>query len=256
MGLLGGLVGGIIGGIFAGPWGGIIGAVVGHKLTGSSSLLDDADAQAQHTQMLTLLMKALGKLAKSDGRVSADEAQFVSRLIKEFGENDQELRTKLKQAFDSGKSTDVDFADCVRQLDQMLNHEAKLTMMEIFCTLARIDDRLDPAEEKLLLQAERILGTTGFVRNFFRAGSGEQRAETPPPPPPRDELADAYQKLGCKPSDSDDAIKKAWRKKTMEFHPDKVMGKGLSEEYIAYAEKQMKEINLAYETIKKARSIS
>lgn len=252
MGLLGGALGSVIGRIFAELWGFVIYSMIGYNIYDEKST---PSSDADNIGIFLLLMRSFAKIAKADGRVSADEAQFVSSLIREFGGGDQALRTKLKKAFDSSKSSDTDFEVYVRRLSLLLNHDAKPTVMEMFCTLARIDNVLNPEEEKLLLQAENILGTTGFVRNFFRQSRTRSNAE-PPPPPPRDELAEAYKKLWCTPSDSDAAIKKAWRKKTMDFHPDKVMGKGLSEEYIAFAEKQMKEINLAYERIKKARSIS
>ncbi|RUM41133.1 MAG: J domain-containing protein, partial [Desulfocapsa sp.] len=58
-----------------------------------------------------------------------------------------------------------------------------------------------------------------------------------------------YAVLGLKPGADKDAIKKAYRKLSMKYHPDKV--RHLGEEFRAVAEEKMKEINAAYDFFKK-----
>ena len=53
---------------------------------------------------------------------------------------------------------------------------------------------------------------------------------------------------------TDEEVKKAYRRLAMKFHPDKVAT--LSEEVKKNAEEQFREINEAYETIKKQRGIA
>ena len=53
---------------------------------------------------------------------------------------------------------------------------------------------------------------------------------------------------------SDLEIKKGYREKCVQFHPDKLISKGLPEELMKYANEQLAKINEAYETIKKARA--
>jgi DnaJ like chaperone protein len=50
------------------------------------------------------------------------------------------------------------------------------------------------------------------------------------------------------------AVKKAYRKLVSEYHPDKIISKGLPEDFIKFAEEKFREINEAYEAIKKAKS--
>jgi DnaJ like chaperone protein len=52
---------------------------------------------------------------------------------------------------------------------------------------------------------------------------------------------------------TDSEIKKAYRKKCREFHPDTLASKGLSEEFMDFAHKEIVKINEAYEAIKKSR---
>lgn len=60
-------------------------------------------------------------------------------------------------------------------------------------------------------------------------------------------MSDPYQILGVSPNASDDEIKDAYRVLAKKYHPDINPNKQLAEE-------KMKEINLAYDTIKKIRS--
>lgn len=63
------------------------------------------------------------------------------------------------------------------------------------------------------------------------------------------EYKDPYKILGVKPTDSDDAIKEAYRKLARKYHPDKYADGDLKE----LAEEKMKEVNAAYEEIQKIR---
>jgi len=50
------------------------------------------------------------------------------------------------------------------------------------------------------------------------------------------------------------AVKKAYRKLVSEYHPDKIVSKGLPEDFIKFAEEKFREINEAYEAIQKAKA--
>ena len=57
--------------------------------------------------------------------------------------------------------------------------------------------------------------------------------------------------LGVKESDSLDVIKKKYLKVVRDYHPDKIQGKGLPEDFIEFANKKLKDFNEAYNEIKK-----
>ena len=46
-----------------------------------------------------------------------------------------------------------------------------------------------------------------------------------------------------------------WRKLMSQYHPDKLIGQGMPEDMIAMATEQSKEIQLAYDMIRKNRNL-
>jgi DnaJ like chaperone protein len=50
-------------------------------------------------------------------------------------------------------------------------------------------------------------------------------------------------------------VKKAYRKLVSQYHPDKLVSRGLPEEMMEMAKTRVREINKAYEHIKQARGI-
>ncbi len=65
----------------------------------------------------------------------------------------------------------------------------------------------------------------------------------------------AYSILGLPESATDDEVKKAYRKLTLEYHPDTIAGKGLGPEFTEFAASKFREVQQAYEEICKERNI-
>lgn len=90
---------------------------------------------------------------------------------------------------------------------------------------------------------------TGMLsgRNF--QGSGPRST----PPPGRRSLRDPYEILGCSPRDSDEKIKKTYRRLVARNHPDKFSGLDLDKEFLEFAARRFQEIQEAYEQIRRSR---
>lgn len=59
--------------------------------------------------------------------------------------------------------------------------------------------------------------------------------------------------LQCQKADSNETIKRSYRKLAKEYHYDSLHSKELPEELLKIAQEMMKKINCAYEIIKEAR---
>ncbi len=97
-------------------------------------------------------------------------------------------------------------------------------------------------------------GNTGYGRSGDAGrGYGGSGYSNPFADSEAAKLSAAYKTLGLTSSATDDEVKKAYRKLSLQYHPDRVQNKG--DEYVAFATRRFTEIQNAYDVIKKARGI-
>ena len=118
-----------------------------------------------------------------------------------------------------------------------------------------INDIFTQDERTLLTIAESELNLPGFLQHFFAGSSSEfsgnaeytsSSGRDSENAGGRSRFADdviadgmtldqCYATLGCTKDASNEELKRCWRAKAKEFHPDKVIGKGLSASFIEQA---------------------
>lgn len=255
MGLAGGIVGGIIGGIIGGPWGIAIGAGLGSYLTGSGDKKPETGKDdSLNPDSLMAFFLCLGKLAKADGVVTQNEADFIKELLRTL-ELPADLRKQMIAAFNRGKTDPRSFPQCVRALAQYFpERKDRVTLMQTFCTLAVADGSLDAGTKSLLIEAEKTLNISGYTASFI-AENCQTHKDEPRTAQQTDELTEAYRILEVTSAASDEEIKQARRKKLLEYHPDRIQGKGLPDSFIAFAAEQTRKINEAYDLIAARRGM-
>jgi DnaJ like chaperone protein len=268
----------ILGFYFFGFWIGVLGFFVGGfiswKLTGGlvgyiakSQGLGSTPAQRRVRQALFLktVFTLMGKLAKADGRVSEQEIEYIEKLFRQLNLT-SEHRKEAIRLFKLGSNTGFSIDSLLEEFNRECGESGPLKQMLMIYLIgaANADGNLHRAETSLLRRISQLLGyseaqlqqllTMSKGQDHFSGGqyrnSGQQygRHESS-----KRALNAAYQALGVKKTDSDADIKKTYRRLIREFHPDKLMGQGLPEDMVKKATERSKEIQTAYDLIKKSR---
>jgi DnaJ like chaperone protein len=248
MSWLSGIIGGGIGAMLAGPFGAVIGAAIGANLGGMNSQqvsrIGFSEPQRKQALFFTAAFSMVGKLAKADGRVCEDEIAAIQRISREALGLDEQTRKFAIGVFSQAKESHESFADYARQFGELFWRESQLCsfMLSFLFEVAMADGVLHPAEEQMLLEAKTAFRIHDSVYQTLRNRHLGTQAGTP-------SLARHYEILGVEQGASKAEVKKAYRQKVSEFHPDKIEGKGLPPEFIKFANDKVAEINASYAAV-------
>lgn len=235
------LIGGVLGSLL-GPLGTVVGVGLGHQFDKGASKVRET---AQTFQVA--FFGCLAKMAKADGAISQSEIDVVEQIMQRFGYAGQ-MREAAVSIFRNAKDDPHTAADYMNQLAGVIqaNHQIAMTFIAALHAVASADGVIHPNEREILLQAEKIFR---LQPGTIDAMLGGVRGNAP------NALENAYKVLEVSPEAADADIKKIYRKKCTEFHPDKLASKGLPDEFMTYAHDQLAKVNEAYDTIKKARNL-
>ncbi len=239
----------------------IVAAFTG-RLPNFSFTTNPFNTQQRQAVFLETVFVLMGKLAKADGRISQIEIDHVEAFIKKMGmsaEHRQEAIRQFKRGADPNFNVSVTLDNFMQHCGRTFNMRQMLLVYLTVMALA--DGQLDPSERQVL---EQVAAHLGYSRAEFNRilemvlgqahfSSGQQQRG--PRPTSASDLADAYKALGVNKEATNQEIKRAYRKLMSQYHPDKLMGQGVPEDMIAVATEQAKEIQVAYDLIKKHRGI-
>ncbi len=207
------------------------------------------------------LFSMLGRLAAADGTVSAaEEAAFRSVVTGELRITDPASVSTAMKIFRQAAAGGVPMGDYARKAAQAFSRRPQLLemMLIIMVRVSGADGAIHPEEDRLMKEAASIFGfpqgTYESIKMRYGAytgggssGSSGSASQTSAP------LASAYETLGVDKNANEADIRKAYRKKASEYHPDKIAAKGLPKEFTDFANKKFQEIQKAWETIREAR---
>jgi DnaJ like chaperone protein len=248
---------------FVGLWldgipGLFVGGAIGYVLGRLLQLVLRGGVQAVRSQFLESTFAVMGALCKADGVVTRDEIQVTEQIFVRLRLT-PEQQQEAKAAFNRGKAPDFDLDAEVDRFARVARGGALYQLfLQMQFSVVAADGQVHPAERLMLVRVARRLGLAeadvARLEALLRAAEGG--AAMPGAPPPKQRLDDAYAAIGVSPEASESEIKRAYRQLIRENHPDKLAAKGLPEGMRQLAEERMREINVAYELIKKARQFA
>ena len=257
------IIGGILGLFRGGISGALIGAVVGHLF--DRFLASISGVSNTQKAFFEALFSSLGHLSKADGQVTDNEIRMVESLMARMQISGEERQHAIRH-FNLGKEPGFDLEGALRPFIQMsgLRHDLRHMFMEILVEGAFSSGTVSAEEQAVLLRIARALRIPAqlFVAMMNARGqpgpAGQQsyqrtrqRAVNSGAP----SLGQAYATLGLTDKASDSDIKRAYRKLVSQYHPDKLVSRGLPEEMMDIAKKRVRDINTAYDQLKQSRGI-
>lgn len=251
MGWLGKVVGGTIGFAMGGPLGAIAGAVFGHAFDRNEERLLQSNGHSrlsriEESQFAFFIgaFSMLAKLAQADGRVSKEEIDSVERFMVVDLNLNAESRQIAMNIFQAAMESPGTFEQFASQFHDRFRFQPQLLelMMDIMLRVSLADGNLNEHEERMILAAKALFH---FSDAQYQAVKSRYIVAT-------DKY---YQVLGITRDDSDVQIKSKYRSLVKAYHPDKIASKGLPEEFTKLAEEKFREIQEAFDVIRKERNL-
>jgi len=261
--------GAVIGGLIGGPIGAGIGAAIGSMLGESedsikimcphcgTDLYIDKNTQnnlfkcseceklfiyePDEGDLIYYSVGIIAKLAKSDGVVSANEAKEIGKILREDFQLEGESLSFAKEVFKELKDSKDNIYDLADILYSIIGEDEEF-MTSFYALLFRIaatDGGLEPAEEEIL----RNILTNFRLNSLLFDEMYEFFLED------FKKIEEAFKVFECDNSMSFDEIKKIYKQKILEFHPDKY--NSLPENVKNLIQQEAQKINEAYDVLKK-----
>lgn len=250
------LAGGAFGFMLGGPLGVLLGLVFGHQFDKGFAQLQADEDVTETTQLafFTATFAVMGRVAKSDGRVSELEIGHARKIMSQMSLDDAQEKAAM-QLFSAGKADDFDLLGVLEQFRLECHRSRNLVQffIEIQIMTAMADGELHSKERELLIEiAEKLHFASSKFDHLLRLAQGlgsaaasfEADADT---------LKCAYQVLGITPDHNDAEVKKSYRRLMNQHHPDKLVARGMPEEMLKLANTKSQEIRQAYDLVRKSR---
>lgn len=254
------LAGIFLGYLYAGPYGAMFGIILGnladriifnYLFSPQWHHYRSASAEVQNLYYPTLF-KVMGHLAKIDGHISEDDISVARQVMNEMRLHGYKKHMAMK-CYNQGKLPLFDLHRALNLMHRLCSHHPgllKLFVLTLYRT-AKIDGINPQKEQKLNIIFSRL----GFIPLYRQGNYQHHRRHTAQSNFDYDNAKplDDFSIIGVKPIASNKEIKRAYRKKISQIHPDKLIARSASQKDIEIATNQTQLLQAAYDRIKNAR---
>jgi len=196
-----------------------------------------------HNRFVFLLVNILVNIAALDGEVSREEINAINNFFRSNLLYNQSQMYWVKEMIKEATATSPVLDELLADFKANFAYEPRLILLELIYQVIYSKPRIIEAE----LAAAENIGIYLDINIYHRqaihgkyVGGARQQAATE---------ENYYGVLGLEPGASAEEVKNSYRRLSKEYHPDKVAH--LGEEFRRIAEEKMKEINVAYNHLKK-----
>ena len=194
----------------------------------------------QRNSFMVSLLVLSSAVIKADGQIRQAELDHVRRFIRQnFGES---AVPQAMQVLDGLNRQQVNIYEVGTQIADNMNYSQRLQLFHYLVQIATADGNFSKSEKSVLEAIGAVIRLNNSDINSVIAMFYRENDES------------AYAVLGISPNATDDEVKSAYRRMAMKNHPDKVST--LGPEVQKAAEEKFRQIQDAYETIKRQRGMS
>lgn len=237
---------GLLGWVVLGPIGGLLGFLYGMALEKGGAYLNAESEQSKRTysateqrnSFLVSLLVLSSAVIKADGKTHPKEIDMVKDFVRRnFGESAVQDAVQILEKL---QNQQVNIYEVGPQIARYMNYSQRIQLFHYLVQLAIADGKFDKSEKSVLEAIGTTIGLSAsdaasVIAMFYK------------------ETDSAYAVLEIDPSATDDEVRQAYRRMAMKNHPDKVAT--LGPEVQKAAEEKFRQIQEAYETIKKERGL-
>ena len=228
---------GALGWSMFGPVGGLLGFTLGAQ-SDSRSPNRYRNQNTQSGDFGAAILILLAAVMKADGKILKSELDYVKNfLVDNFGNAHANQALKMLKEL---LHKDFPLNQVCGQIQQNMDHPSRLQLMHVLFGLSASDGEVHPEEIRVIKTIGNYLNINARDFESIQAMFYKDRAS-------------AYKVLEIEKNATDTEVKKAYRKMAVKYHPDKVGH--LGEDFQKMAEEKFKQLNDAYERIKKEREM-
>jgi DnaJ like chaperone protein len=262
--VIGKIIGGVLGFIMAGTGGAILGAIIGNLfdkgLNGQFNNKVNIFLHEKRNQVQLNFIKTLaclmGLLAKADGRVSEHEIKFAQHVFKHLKLNEEQRKLAVTW-FTLSKNGQVSFQDQQRLLQNLKESNIALCRhcLDLSYQMAIIDG-LNMKKVNALNQLLSSIGFSPINLNYDDEPNSYQYQQSSQNSSRSNSNINIHQAFATLELDStadQKTVKRNYRRLIGQYHPDRMIAKGVGAEELKRATEKTQQISKAYKYICEAK---